>query len=78
MKWTEGRSNGATSVVKRSTIKSRAIAVGSKVSEVWGKSMKTYNAKVVGDGSVAQVQQANSHDDEPFAMELVDPAPADT
>ena len=32
----------------------------------------------MGDGSVAQVQQANSHEDEPFAMELVDPAPADT
>ena len=78
MKWTEGRSNGATSVVKRSAIKSGAIAVGSKVSVVWGKSKKTYNAEVVGDGSVAQVQQANSHEDEPFAMELVDPAPADT
>ena len=78
MKWTEGRSNGATSVVQRSAIKSGAIAVGSKVSVVWGKSKKTYNAEVVGNGNVAQVQQANSHEDEPFVMELVDPVPADT
>ena len=78
MKWTEGRSNGTTLVVKRSAIKSGAIAVRSKVPMVWGKSKKTHNAKVVGDGSVAQVQRANSHEDEPFAIEVVDPAPADT
>ena len=64
--------------MKRLAIKSGAVAVRSKVSVVWGKSKKTYNAEVVGDGSVAQVQQANSHEDEPFAMELIDPAPTDT
>ncbi len=43
-----------------------------------GKSKKTYNAEVVGDGSIAEVQQVTFHEDEPFAMELVDPAPANT
>ena len=32
VKWTEGRSKGATSVVKRLAIKSGAVAVGNKVS----------------------------------------------
>ena len=73
-----GKINRATSVVKRSAIKCKAIAVRSKLSVVWGKSKKTYNAKVVGNSSVAQVQQTNSYKDEPFVMELVDPAPADT
>ena len=81
VKWTEGRSKEAASVVKRSAIKRGAITVGSKVSVIWGKSKKTYNAEVVGidtDGSEAEVQQVTSHEDKPFAMELVDPAPADT
>ena len=43
-----------------------------------GKSKKTYNAEVVGDGSIAEVQQVTFHEDEPFAMELVDPAPTYT
>ena len=62
VKWTEGRSKGTTSVVKRSAVKSEAIAVGEKVSIVWGKSKKVYNAEVVDDGSSFEVpQQATSH-----------------
>ena len=65
--------------MKRLAIKSGAIAVRSKVSVIWGYgSKKAYNAEVVGDSSVGEVQQANSHEDKPFAMKLVDPAPADT
>ena len=55
----QGKIEGATSVVKR--LANKSISVGSKVSVIWGKSKKTYNAKVVGDGSVAEVQQATSH-----------------
>lgn len=57
MRWTEGRSREATSVVKRSAVKSGAIAVGKKVSVVRGKSKKVYNAEVVDDGSVVEAQQ---------------------
>ena len=57
-------------MVKRLAIKSGVIAVRSKVSVVWGKSKKTYNAEVVGDGSVAQVQQTNSHEDKPLPWNL--------
>ena len=82
VKWTEGRSKGTTSVVKRSAVKSEAIAVGEKVSVVWGKSKKVYNAEVVDDGSSFEVpQQATrtaAEEDEPLAMELADPAPAQT
>ena len=51
VKWTEGRSKGATSLVKRSAIKGEAIAIEENVSVVWRKSKKTYNAEVVDDGS---------------------------
>ena len=58
-------------MVKRSAIKSGTIAIGNKVSVVWGKLKKTYNAEVVGDSCVAEVrQQVNSHEDEPLTMEL--------
>ena len=82
MKWTEGRSKGATSLVKRSAIKSGTIAIGEKVSVVWGKSKKTYNAKVVDDGSgfdvPQQVTRVAAGEDEPLTLELVDPAPEES
>ena len=63
-------------------LESGAIAVGEKVSVVWGKSKKVYNAEVVDDGSSFKVpQQATrtaAEEDEPLAMELADPAPAQT
>ena len=79
VKWTEGRSQGTTSAVKRSAIKSGTITVGSKVSVVWGKSKKTYNAEVVDDGSTVKAQRpAASREDEPFALEIVEPPPANS
>ena len=79
VKWTEGRSKGTTSVVKRSAIKSGTIAVGNKVSVVWGKSKKTYNAEVVDDGSTVQAQRPTASREEPlFTLEMVDPPPADS
>lgn len=68
VRWTEGRSKGATSVVKRSTIKSVVIAV------VWGKVKKAYSTEVFDDGSVTAPQQVTSNDEEPFAIELPEPA----
>ena len=69
---------GATSLVKRSAIRSGAIAFGEKVTVAWGKTKKTYNAEVVDDGSRVQVPpQPASNEEEPLAMELVDPAPAE-
>ena len=82
MKWTEGRSKGATSLVKRSAIKSGTIAIREKGSVVWGKSKKTYNAEVVDDGSGFDVPQQATRvaagEDEPLTLELVDPAPEES
>ena len=82
VKWTEGRLKGATSLVKRSAIKSGTIAIGEKVTVVWGKSKKTYNTEVVDDGSgFAVPQQATrvaAGEDEPLTLELVDCAPEET
>ena len=82
VKWTEGRSKGATSLVKRSAIKGGTIAVGEKVSVVWGKSKKTYNAEVVDDGSGFDVPRQETRgaagEDETLVLELVDPAPEET
>ena len=82
MKWTEGRSKGATSLVKRSAIKGGAIAIGEKVSVLWGKSKKTYNAEVVDDGSSfnvpRQATRGTAGEDETLTLELVDPAPEET
>ena len=81
MKWTEGRSKGATSLVKRSAIKGGAIAIGEKVSVVWGKS-KTYNTKVVDDGSgfdvPRQATRGTAGEDKTLTLKLVDPAPEET
>ena len=41
MKWTDGRSKGTTSLVKRSTVKGM-ITVGEWVEVAWGKSKKYY------------------------------------
>ena len=75
---------GATSLVKRTVIKSGAIEVGKKAFVVWGKSKKTHNAEVVDNDSRVAVQQpvevqqpATSNEDEPLVMKLVDPAPTE-
>ena len=73
VRWTEGRSKGTTSVVKRSAVKSRQISVR-KVSVQWGKAKKVYNAEVADDGSVTAPQQVNSSEEEPLVFELAEPA----
>lgn len=60
IRWTEGRSSGTTSVVKRSARKSGVIGVLEKVSIAWGKSKKAYNAEVLDDGSSFWVPQQAS------------------
>ena len=55
---------------------SKAETLRSEAKCPWYK--KTYNAEVVGDDSIAQVQQALSHEGKPFAMELVNPYLADS
>ena len=63
-------------MVKRSAVRSGAIAVG-EVYVVWGKSKKAYNVEVVDYGSSFKVlQQATrtaAEEDVPLPMELVDP-----
>ena len=82
MKWTEGRSKGATSLVKRSTIKGRAVAIREKVSVVWEKSKKNYNVKVVDGGSSFDVLRKVTRDaagkDETLTSEVIDHAPEET
>ena len=62
MRWTDGRSKGTTSVVKRSAVKNGIISVGDQVQVVWGKGNKTYCAEVLDDArgllsSIAQRKQ---------------------
>ena len=80
VKWTKGKSKGATSVVKRSAVKSGTIAVGKKVSIVWGKSKKAYPAEVVDDGRELAVphQEAGAIEDEALLLETASPAPTET
>ena len=52
VQWSDGRSKGTTSLVKRSAIKKGTIAVGKRVSVAWGKTKKTYNAEVLSASSV--------------------------
>ena len=49
VKWTDGRSKGTTSLVKRSTVKG-TITVGERVEVAWGKSKKKYYAVVLNVG----------------------------
>ena len=79
LKWTDGRLKGATSVVKRSAVKSGKIAVGENICVVWGKSKRSYNAEVVDDGSTFQVPNeprgVGVEVEEPFQFNLVEAAP---
>ena len=65
---------GATSVMKRSSIKSGVSAVRKKVTVLWGKAKKAYNTEVANDGSVTAPQQATSIDKEPLVFERAGPA----
>ena len=55
VKWTDGRSKGTSSLVKRSTVKG-TIAVGERVEVAWGKSKKKYYAVVLNVGGECHSQ----------------------
>ena len=55
VKWTDGRSKGTSSLVKRSTVKG-TIAVGERVEVAWGKSKKKYYAVVLNVGGECRSQ----------------------
>ena len=58
VEWTQGRSKGTTSWLKRANVKNGLIAVGEKVKVVWGKSKKLHDAIVKDDGTVPPSVQA--------------------
>ena len=47
VQWSNGRSQGMTSLVRKTAVKTGTIIVGKKVVVCWGKSKKTYNAQVI-------------------------------
>ena len=64
---------------KKSTVKKGTIAVGEKVVVAWGKSNRTFNAKMIDVGigvRSAEIPRQDASNDKMFAFELVDPAPA--
>ena len=77
MRWSDGRSKGTTSLLKRSTIKKGTIAVGEKIVVAWGKTKRTFNAEIIdvncGVRSAENTQQDASNG-EPFVFELAAPA----
>ncbi len=58
VEWTQGRSKGTTSWLKRATVKDGRIAVGEQVKVAWGKSKKLHDAIVKDDGTVPPSVQA--------------------
>ena len=73
VQWSDGKSSGTTSVVKRSAVKKGTISVGKKVSVTWGKSKKTYNAVIIDDGSgfvSPRERRTTSEEEDPMTMEL--------
>ena len=79
VQWTDGRSKGTTSFVKRSTIKEGTVAVGKKVKVTWGKAKKSYNAEVLSVGNVPPAPPTPrgkaTTEDEPFTFQLAAAAP---
>ena len=79
VQWTDGRSKGTTSFMKRSTIKEGTVTVGEKVKVTWGKSKKSYNAKVLSIGSIlpapATPKERAARNEEAFTFELAAAAP---
>ena len=79
MQWTDGRSKGTTSYVKRSAIKEGTVAVGERVKAAWGKAKKTYNADVLSVGGIppapATPKGRATGVEEPFTFELAAAAP---
>ena len=79
VQWTDGRSKGTTSYVKRSAIKEGTVAVGERVKAAWGKAKKTYNADVLSVGGIppapATPKGRATGVEEPFTFELAAAAP---
>ena len=77
VKWTDERSKGTTSLVKKSAVKKGEIAVGKKVVVAWGKTKKMCNAKVIHVGGVRSLRtpRHGASNEEPFTFELAFPAP---
>ena len=75
VQWSDGRSKGTTSLIKRSAVKKGTIAVGENVIVTWGKSKKTYNAQVLDVGVGVRSPPSPQQDtDDPLAFDLVAPA----
>ena len=77
VQWSDGRSQGTTSLVKKSAVKKGTIAVGKKVMVAWGKSKKTYNAEVIDiDVGVRcpPTPQRDTGTEDPFVFEVAAPA----
>jgi hypothetical protein len=77
VQWTEGRSKGSTSVVKKNDVKVGSIHVGSTVKIVWGKSKKKYEAIILEDLDISpsiptQRQRRHNCSDE-FSIEVGSP-----
>ena len=79
VQWSDGRSKGTTSLVRKSAIKTGTIAVGEKVVVCWGKSKKTYNAQVIGLSSTHSPASPATTQNAPadqFCFDVADPAPS--
>ena len=78
VQWSDGKSKGTTSLVKKNAVKNGTIAVGEKVMVAWGKAKKTYKAQVVdvnvGVRSPPTPQKSTSTDEDTLVFDLVAPA----
>ena len=73
MRWSDRRSKGTTSLVKRSAIKKGTIAVGEKVMVAWGKTKRTFNVEIIDvNGGVrsAENTRQGASNGEPIVFEL--------
>ena len=78
VQWSDGRSKGTTSLVRKTAVKTGTIAVGEKVVVCWGKSKKTYNAQVIRLNSAqapASPAATRNVSEDQFCFKVADPAP---
>ena len=79
VRWSDGKSKGTTSLVRKSAVKKGTIVVGEKVVVSWGKSKKNFNAEVIDvNGAQAPASPATTRNEpeEQFTFELAAPAPS--
>ena len=77
--WSEGRSKGTTSLVKKTAVKQGTIAAGREVLVSWGKAKKTHKAKVVDVNEIVSPEvphqgRGTSADDADIQFELASAA----